>query len=386
MQKRRNMAIRNLVGASAEGPDFYGRKKDIARALVKLKNGNSLLLSAPRRVGKTSFAKKMIEELEKEGWTGFFMNLESIYEEGTFINNFVDLLHSKDGGWSKGMHAFIEWAKSIKVTYKDLSVTSSGIAVVEDFRREVKKLIDNPDNGNVLFVFDEVAVFLRRLEEQGKGKAEIFLSWMRSLRQECRGKNCWIFCSSNSIENYLSSNGLNASMNDVLEFELAEMPEDEAEGLINELAEGANLTISPELCKHIIRKIGQTIPYFIQVLFSAIVDQDPEDGVIEKKHIEIAYDELVKASSLNTWHERIKEYKGDADDLKRILTVLCQFPKGKLAEELGSRIPSLTGDTERLNQLLRMLCQDGYLIKNSQKYYAFRSNILRDYWKDRFII
>jgi AAA+ ATPase superfamily predicted ATPase len=380
------MAIRNLVGASAEGSDFYGRKREIARALVKLKNGNSLLLSAPRRVGKTSFAKKMIEELEKEGWTGYFMNLESITDESGFINKFIDLLYSKGDGWSKGFHSFMEWAKGIKIDYGNVSLNSSRKINVDDFRREVKKLIDDPENGHVIFVFDEVAVFLRRLEEQGKTNVESFLSWMRSLRQECRGKNCWIFCSSNNIENYLSANDLNASMNDVLEFELAEIPKDEAIGLIRELAEGADIVISDDLCAYIIKRIGQTIPYYIQVLFSAIVDQDPDEGVVKKSHIDQAYEELIKTSSLNTWHERIKYYGVDADDLKKILTVLCKSPDGKTADELMSIIPSMAYDNERFIRLLKILAHDGYLIKNTHNRFAFRSNILRDYWKDRFII
>lgn len=353
----------------------------------KLKDGNSLLLSAPRRIGKSSFAKKLIAELENEEWTGYYLNLERYNNEIAFIVGFIDLLYTKADGWGKGMHAFKEWAKDFKVSFKEMSVSSADIDKgIEDFRREVKRLVDNPENGNVVFVFDELAVFLQHIEDRSVGSAENFLSWMRSLRQECRGCNRWIFCSSISIENYLASNSLNATMNDVMEFPLAEMPDEEAFGLIRELAEGGELTIDDGLQEHMLTKIGQNIPYYIQALFSAIADQDPEGAIVTRKHIDDAYDDIIKNAALNTWHERIKDYKGDSDDLKLILTELCVHPKGRTGEEIVAKLPHLIDNPGRFNYLMKMLCHDGYLFMNTKGKYCFRSHLLRDYWKDRFII
>jgi len=56
-------AVKNVVGAPAEGNDFFGRTKEIERAIELLEDGNNLILAAPRRVGKSSFARKLIEEM-----------------------------------------------------------------------------------------------------------------------------------------------------------------------------------------------------------------------------------------------------------------------------------------------------------------------------------
>lgn len=56
------MCISNRVGPPVEGEDFFGRTKEIRQANRLLDSGHSLLLSAPRRIGKSSLAKRLIEE------------------------------------------------------------------------------------------------------------------------------------------------------------------------------------------------------------------------------------------------------------------------------------------------------------------------------------
>ena len=60
------MGIINKVGPIVEGQDFFGRVKKLDDAWELIKNGHSLILAAPRRVGKSSFSKKMIEIAKKK--------------------------------------------------------------------------------------------------------------------------------------------------------------------------------------------------------------------------------------------------------------------------------------------------------------------------------
>lgn len=57
--------MRNRLGPPVEGDDFYGRDDELHFAWNQIKNENSLMMSAPRRVGKTSFAKKMFVFCQK---------------------------------------------------------------------------------------------------------------------------------------------------------------------------------------------------------------------------------------------------------------------------------------------------------------------------------
>lgn len=59
--------IKNLIGPPVIGANFYGRTRELEEALSLMEQGNSLLLASPRRVGKSSFSRKLIELSEKRG-------------------------------------------------------------------------------------------------------------------------------------------------------------------------------------------------------------------------------------------------------------------------------------------------------------------------------
>lgn len=62
------MCISNKIGPPVEGDDFFGREKEIKKSNRLLDSNHSLLLSAPRRIGKSSFAKRLIEEKKNQRW------------------------------------------------------------------------------------------------------------------------------------------------------------------------------------------------------------------------------------------------------------------------------------------------------------------------------
>lgn len=62
------MCISNKIGPPVEGEDFFGREKEIRLANRLLDGKHSLLLSAPRRIEKSSLAKKLIDEKKQQGW------------------------------------------------------------------------------------------------------------------------------------------------------------------------------------------------------------------------------------------------------------------------------------------------------------------------------
>ena len=72
------MTLTNITGAPVEGENFFGREKELDFDVKQIKAGNSLILSAPRRVGKSSFAKKVLEILGNDGWNTVEINLEEV--------------------------------------------------------------------------------------------------------------------------------------------------------------------------------------------------------------------------------------------------------------------------------------------------------------------
>ena len=66
------MAIKLKIGSPVVGEDFVGREVELKKAESLIRD-NNLMLAAPRRVGKTSFAKRLIDTLSKKDGIPFLL-------------------------------------------------------------------------------------------------------------------------------------------------------------------------------------------------------------------------------------------------------------------------------------------------------------------------
>ena len=76
-----------IVGQVASKNDFWGRENEIANIWDALMSGSSVLLAAPRRVGKTSIMYKLRDEPQ-----GNFIVLYSIVSSAHSTNAFWERL------------------------------------------------------------------------------------------------------------------------------------------------------------------------------------------------------------------------------------------------------------------------------------------------------
>ena len=94
------MSVNNITGSPVEGKDFFGREKELEFVWKHIQKGNSIILAAPRRVGKSSLAKKVLSEASENGWNILEINLEEVKSEEDFVKKFIEELTNKDW-WSR---------------------------------------------------------------------------------------------------------------------------------------------------------------------------------------------------------------------------------------------------------------------------------------------
>lgn len=92
------MCISNKIGPPVEGEDFFGREKEIRKANRLLDSNHSLLLSAPRRIGKSSLAKRLIEEKKQQGWKCVYIDLEETTTEEGFLRLVIEAFKKTEYG------------------------------------------------------------------------------------------------------------------------------------------------------------------------------------------------------------------------------------------------------------------------------------------------
>ena len=386
------MCISNKIGPPVEGDDFFGREKEIQKANKLLDSSHSLLLSAPRRIGKSSLAKRLIEEKKNQGWKCVYIDLEETTTEDGFLNLVIEAF-CKNGIWkqvaegmSKGLASVLESIE--KISLGPVQFNFAKKEDQEDLYKNLKELIRHDED--TFIVVDELTLFLTILSkgEDGVGKVAFILNWLRSLRQVSRTKVRWLFCGSVGLRNFTFAMTLGYTVNDLTEFSLDELSRDEAAGLLTELCKSENIEMSNELVEYTLNKLYWNIPYFIQIIFSNLAED--YEGKITQEDIDTAYRKLCSENYLSTWSERLVEYGEYELPARQILKLLATRPEGIERESMlnnlmtGQDASKIEAVDYTLSKVLAMLENDGYIMKKDALR-MFRSPLLRDYWFDRFV-
>jgi hypothetical protein len=374
------------TGSIVEGADFYGREKELEYAWNLIQNEKALLLSAPRRVGKSSFAKKMLKTAEEKRWNTLDLDLESIETEEQFAKLFKEKLQATT--WWRNLKstigdAVLKLIKSIgQVKYGGITISPNTAALKSDIYDTIQQLIEK--SGTVLIVIDELVVFLNKLLHKDNGEARVksFLDWLRSCRQISDSKARWIFCSSVGIENFTSIHHLSHTLNDVPSFPIGSFTESEARTFIPKLQVHENVKFTDEDIQYILDKLSWYLPFFIRIFIGKIDYLVKVEGMIfSKQTIDKAWQSLISENHFNSWDERLKEYYEYENEARKILD-LCSA-EGRSRNNLFEYLrPEIT--ETNLAKLLYMLQNDGYLVPDDRQY-TFRSSLLRDFWHKRFV-
>lgn len=390
------MAINNITGSPVEGENFFGRENELTAAWTHIKKGNSLILSAPRRVGKSSFAKKLLSYAEEENWNTLEINLEEIQSEQKFVELFVEKLQAENW-WKKSLNnageTLNQLLESIKpsISFGDATATLEWKSRKPDIYSKLKKLLNHEQP--TLIMVDEVTIllngFLNTDKEQGIDSVEFFLNWLRSFRQVKGTRIHWVFCSSIGIDNFTNRHNLSYTFNDIKSFPLAAFDEETSMAFIKELAKSDNISLQDEIIRVMFKKIDWCLPYFIQVLYFnyqnlVISYSKPNDA----STLNTAYQELIDSKELNTWDERLAEYQELEEYARLMLKNLSKTKPGAKRETLLELLRAKSNDEAKaetyLNKILYMLKNDGYIIDMPKGKYGFRSPLLRDFWFNRF--
>jgi hypothetical protein len=384
--------VNNLVGPPVLGPDFVGRRSEIASAWSNLTSGNSLLLASPRRVGKSSFSHKLIEIAQNNEWNTIYLDLQGIETE----NKFAEVLLKAVKAIREKQSPLLRTTDRLKELFSKVrKVEVSGVGV--EFEEQINEFYDELEkklffDKKTLIVVDELAVFLQALLQKSDfGRVELFMNWIRKIRQQKSEQIAWVFCSSISITSFVSQNKLSHTINDLYPFNLGEMTDKEAESLLEQLCAGAGITpFTQKESATILNRIGWKLPFFIQLFFRKYTERMTERKEAELKDmIDDIFDQIIHEHQLFTWSERLSGYGRYESVARTLLNYLCQPEHRSDRAHLETIV---SPDCERIGQpnevyaeVKQMLDNDGYLMSDKSGNIFFRSPIIREYWFSKYV-
>lgn len=386
------MAITNKVGPPVTGDDFYGRTEELSRAIKYLDTNHSLVLSAPRRIGKTSFAKRLLEEKQSNGWKCIYIDLEGVRTQDEFLQILINKFEIS-GIWTEAIgvaggivNRIFEGVKGIGPVKFDFSHPEKS----ENLYTTLSEVIDHTKD--TLIVIDELTLFLSTMDRNPGTlqEAGFFLNWFRSLRQVSGSKIRWIFCGSIGLHNFTRIRNLSMTINDLVTFDFDALSEQEARGLVKALADSEDIAVSDKTIEAFLEKLEWHIPYFIQLIFTNIKNNLGVNKTITSEMIDASIEGLAHTEELSTWSERLSEYNEHEEGARLILKRLSQSGEGLSKSQLQAIIAQYSGDNpikadDKLSSILNLLEHDGYIIRNKNGVRRFRSPLLRKWWYYKFV-
>jgi hypothetical protein len=396
--------MRNITGTPVEGQDFFGREEEVLQFLELLEENANILLTAPRRVGKTSFVLEVCRRWEEEGKKATLLDVEDCADELAFAERLLGSLEKS--GVGRGLLDSIGLSlRKIRKALGRIKLGAAGVnadlgdETTETVASVVEGLLSKVEQGDqkLLIAIDELPEMLLHLarNEEGKQRVSLFLHFLRRLRQSFRNQVRWIFLGSIGLDHFVEEHGLAKTINDLCVETLGVFPGEEALGFLERLGEAYGMHWEDEADAFLIDKLAWPLPHHLQLVFHTVRSRLRAGGAgaISKEDVDAAFEELLqpqRLSAFDTWRVRLDEELGpeDAQLAKLLLTTICQEARGAKRDTLLQAAmraaphadPQLTGT--RIREILHLLVRDGYLIPAEGRW-AFRSFLLREYWKRR---
>ncbi len=376
-----------IIGNIAQGNNYYQRKNIENEIIAELDKGNHILLSAPRRVGKTSIVK-YLEQVKLNDRNCIFKNIQDIKSEKEFYETIYELI-------LKSLKRNDQIKQSLKKFFSGRGIESiswdSGIKFKDkkdfNYKEEIRILIQKLENQKikVILFIDELPDVLHYLYENNRVQEALgILKNIRSWRQDFN-RNALLFVWTGSIGMRHIVRNISKSTNDINDLkEIKFKPFDTAEAIeyIQLATQNASVTYSDETAQYLIDKIKYPIPYFINLMLdeiNKIAKADHNKNISTKVIDEAFYHQVEENEYFDDWFSRLYKYfeKQDADFMNELLVFIAH--KGKINPRQVYDLAVKHGKTTTYMQLVKVLLNDGYIVKNDDKYY-FISPFLRGFW------
>ena len=383
--------MRANPGGQIAATDVIGRGSLITR-LWKVLSRQSVLLTAERRVGKTTVLKKMQQECPA-GILVFYRDLEGVRTPLEFVQKVVEDVDGSLSRENRGMSRARALIGSLS-GFELGSVIKFPPAADQDWKTLLDATLADLvsfQRQPVLFFWDEIPMMLYNLKVRfGEQIAMDVLDSLRALRQQ-HGSVRMVFTGSIGLHNVLSSlkrgGYANDPVNDMLTVDLASLSEGDARTLARRLVDGEELRApDPDvLAAHVAESVDR-LPFYIHHVADSLTE--------EEHHTPAAVDEIVArclTAAQDPWHfrhyvERIGTYYDGAEAeiafavLDRLATDDGDLPFTELRNAVDAQRPGI--GKQEVHDTLDLLKRDHYVVQNPRDgAYRFRVPIIRRWWR-----
>ena len=393
--------MRASTGKWVSGDDFFNRDKELRILEMRVHDGNHVLLSGQRRMGKTSLTQELGRRLAEQGWEFLFTDVEGATCAEDVIAAVAEAAHSVRPISSRIGAAAQRWIREQveEISASDFRVKFRAGLDPGTWRRQGEQLIHYcaEYDKKVLLVIDELPIFLKRMLRDDGGdirRVDEFLSWLRAVTQGLRGSPVLIVSGSIGLAPLVQRLRIPDRINHLYSFRLGPWDRDVSIECFERLAADSKLRVESGVASAVYDQLGAGIPHHVQSFFVRLRDftiMQRKDQVSVADVEKVYRTELLGPAGQNDLVHYVTRLKGGLDDnsyrlameilaevaTQKVFTAAARRCLERVYATLVDDVPTCVAET------LEVLVHDGYL-ESSTEGYCFPSRLLKDWWSARF--
>ena len=254
-----------------EGDRFFDREVEVAALAERVRDATHTLVTAQRRIGKTSLVRELLRRLEEEGqFETVFVDLEGAGDAADAIAEIGTCSMPVQGAWRRIAAGFENALREAGDRIDEFGVADIRVSLraginAGNWRRrgdEVFAALAGNDRPVVLAI-DELPILVDRLLRGEAGTvapealraADAFLSWLRRNGQLHRGRVVLILAGSVSLEPILRRAGLSAHANIYSPYDLKPWDGETAVACLGALADTYGLDLPVAVRQDMCRRL-----------------------------------------------------------------------------------------------------------------------------------
>lgn len=393
--------MRLSTGRWVSGDDFFNRERELALLETRVRDGNHVLLTGQRRMGKTSVARELGRRLEADGWVALFTDVEDATCAEDVVAEIAEAVHRVRPIAIRFAARMTRWFQESveEISALDFRVKVRAGLDAGSWRRHGEQLIQDcaEHERPVLLVMDELPIFLKRMlgDPDGARRVDEFLSWLRGVIQSLDSRTLVIVVSGSiGLRPLVERLGIPDRINHLDPIRLGPWSREHSIECFERLARSYELPLEGPVGAAVYDKLGFGIPHHVQTFFARLQDfavMQSRDRVTVEDVDEVYETALLGPAGQNDLVHYETRLQDGLDDQSYSLAmqVLAE------AATQGAFTPAARRSLEALNarivpeararttHVLDVLVHDGYLEAAGDDH-RFCSRLLQDWWSARF--
>ena len=391
-----------------DGDRFFDREVELRLLRERVENGTHTLLTAQRRMGKTSLVRELLRLLEEDGeFATVFVDLEAAMNAEDAVAEIATHARPLQSARRRITSQLRNSVRDVRNNIEELGVSELRVRLraglnAGNWQRigdQVFEALAASDR-RVVLAIDELPILVNRLLKgheycvtpERLAATDAFMGWLRKCCQTYEGRVCLIISGSVGLEPVLSQAGLSAHANVYTALDLGPRTHEVAVECLVALARGYGVCLPDEIRGEMCRRLRCCVPHHVQLffrhLYEHLVREQRTEATLDD--VELVYErDLLSVrgqASLVHYEERLRMVLGDEGYIEALSLLSEAVLNGGLLThqtiELYRGEAVEMGEEDSVTTALYVLQHDGYL-EEGEGGYAFVSGLLEDWWRAR---